>query len=87
MANRKSAKKAMPAPKSTKKKRAGEPITIVLPADISAGDRAILEGIAQMLLGADYDASTINLVRSDDLAAPTQQDLKGNGMSIMTSCP
>jgi hypothetical protein len=79
MAKKKSKKKAS-------KRGPASTITVVLPAQISASDRALLEGIADLFKAVDYDITKINFVSANDLSPNTTNDMQTNAQGLLASC-
>jgi hypothetical protein len=65
------------------------PITIVVPDQISADDKAVLQGIARVLssAGAAFDISQIKIVSSNKVSPVAQGELKKNEVTAMSTCP
>jgi hypothetical protein len=86
MSKKKKKKSGKKASKSTKRAPYAA-ITIVVPEDISAADKQVLEGVAQMLAGLGTDFSQVSIVNSNQISAAAQGELTENEMSAMVTCP
>lgn len=79
MAKKKAKKKASKrAPAST--------ITVVLPSPLLASDRAVLEGIAELLKAVNFDITKINFVNADEISPDSLNDMQANGVGVAASC-
>jgi hypothetical protein len=85
---KKKKKASKKAPKSAKRVPY-TPITIVVPDQIAADDKTVLQGIARVLIGAGaaFDISQIKIVSSSKVSSVAQGELKKNEVSAMTTCP
>jgi hypothetical protein len=79
MAKKKSKKKAS-------KRAAASTITVVLPTQMSASDRAVLEGITELFKAVNYDVTKINFVSENDLSQNSLDDMQANYQGIFASC-
>jgi hypothetical protein len=86
MSKKKKKKSGKKASKSTKRTPYAA-ITIVVPVDISAADKQVLEGVAQMLVGLGTDFSQVSIVNSNQISPAAAGELKDNEMSAMVTCP
>ncbi len=78
-------KKAKKSKKATKKAPAST-ITVVLPADMSAADRAVLEGVAELFKAVNFDVSQITFVNANDLSQNTLTDMQVALQPMIVSC-
>jgi len=85
MAKKKAKKKTG---KPTKKVPHG-PIKIVVPDQLMADDKAVLQAIAKLLIasGADVDIDDVTLVSSKKLTASAQAEMKKCEMAAASTCP
>jgi len=79
-------KKAKKSKKKTTKKASATAITVVLPADMSAADRAVLEGVAELFKAVNFDVSQINFVNETDLSQPTLIEMQVALQPMVASC-
>jgi hypothetical protein len=84
--SKKKKKSVKKASKSTKRAPYAA-IRIVVPDDISAADKQVLEGVAQMLAGLGTDFSQVSIVSASQISAAAHGELKENEKSAMVTCP
>jgi hypothetical protein len=65
------------------------PITIVVPDQLMADDKAILQAIAKLLMasGADVEIGDVTLVSSKKLTVSAQAELKKHETAAASTCP
>jgi hypothetical protein len=80
------AKKKAKKSKKTTKKAAASTITVVLPADMSTADRAVLEGVAELFKAVNFDVSQITFVNANDLSQDTLTEMQVALQPMVASC-
>jgi hypothetical protein len=80
------AKKKAKKSKKTPKKAAASAITVVLPADMSTADRAVLEGVAELFKAVNFDVSQITFVNANDLSKDALTEMQVALQPMVASC-
>jgi hypothetical protein len=80
------AKKKAKKTKKTAKKAPASTITVVLPADMSTADRAVLEGVADLFKAVNFDVSQITFVNAKDLSQHSLEEMQVALQPMLASC-